>query len=117
LIEKTYLNLIAYIPGLLLNLILNYYLIPAWGIVGAAVATTSSFALLLVGILFLYKREKLQITKKTLAVFLLPLGLFLNNTGLAVFAFILLFLTLKTDLLISAEEKRLFARQLKGAFR
>jgi len=114
LIEKTYLNLIATIPGLLLNLVLNYYLIPRWGILGAAIATTSSFAVLSVTILLLYKRENLQLTRKTLAVCLLPLGLFLNSSGLILFAVVLLFLVFKTDYLIDVKEKELLQRQLKG---
>ena len=36
------------LAGAVLNLLLNYYLIPVWGVVGAALATTLAFAFLAV---------------------------------------------------------------------
>ncbi|MBI9036144.1 MAG: polysaccharide biosynthesis C-terminal domain-containing protein [Bacteroidales bacterium] len=44
------------IPGLILNVILNYFLIPKYGAYGAAVATDISYALMMVLMLFTYSR-------------------------------------------------------------
>ena len=63
--------LISDVLTFVINVILNYLLIPVWGITGAAIATTLSFAVSVIYLRFISKEIKIIYQKKELAVIVL----------------------------------------------
>lgn len=113
LIEKTYLHFTASFIGLGLNVILNYKLIPIYGILGAVSATCTSFGLMTLILYFLNRYHKLKINISTIIVFLSPLILLFNNVIMVISYLLILLISLKTNFIIYNEEKVLIMRKAK----
>lgn len=117
LLEKPYFPFIGSVVGILLNVFLNYILIPRYGILGAAVATTAAFGITLIIIFALNIKAGMTVELKTVLICLLPLILLINNITLIFISLILLGIIFNTELLISKQEKSLFFEQFKKAIR
>lgn len=77
IIKKTYLNLIALSFGAILNIVLNFTLIPKIGIEGASVATIMGYLFsLAICLIILLKIKKIRINKKVFINTLIFLGYF-----------------------------------------
>lgn len=77
IIKKTYLNLIALSSGAILNIVLNFTLIPQIGIEGASVATIMGYVVsLAICLIILLKIKKIRINKKVYINTLIFLGYF-----------------------------------------
>jgi O-antigen/teichoic acid export membrane protein len=113
LIEKTYISLIATIPGLILNIGLNYILIPGYGIRGAAIATTTAYIFILIVLLLLNKRENMEINRKIIFICVIPTILLFHNLTLIFSFLLLLILTIKSNFIITKKEKNFFVQQAK----
>lgn len=80
--EMKTLNSIAFI-GLIVNICLNFYWIPKYGVVGAAMATLiTQFAVALSEVFVVTKRLQLNVTIKNTVVFLLFIGVTFYGTWL-----------------------------------
>lgn len=113
LIEKTYIPLVCGAIGLISNVVLNYIFIPKYELMGAAVATTISFGLILVAMHLWFKKEGLKIKTSTVSICILPL-IFVFNAFIAAFLFVIvLSLILGTNFIITQDEKETLRRQLK----
>ena len=65
IIKKTYLNLIALASGAILNIVLNFALIPQIGIEGASVATIMGYEVsLAICLIILLKIKRIRVNKK-----------------------------------------------------
>lgn len=65
IIKKTWPSSLILICGAIVNIVLNYFLIPIWGIEGAAIATLMGYAVTaLVGVLVLSKLKLLKLKKR-----------------------------------------------------
>lgn len=117
LIEKTYIPLLCSSIGLISNIFLNYILIPKYGIMGAAVATTSSFAVILIATYFWFREEGLKVKLNTILVCILPIMFIFNNILIVLLFLILIGITLRTDIIINKEEKIILNQQVKRVFK
>ena len=113
LIEKTYIPVICCSIGLVSNIFLNYVLIPMYGLIGAAVASTSSFAIILIIMFVLFRRKGLELKTNTILVCVLPIMFVLNNTHIFFFFLMLFGITFGTNLILSKDEKNTLYRQVK----
>ncbi|MFC1645693.1 lipopolysaccharide biosynthesis protein [Candidatus Omnitrophota bacterium] len=113
LIEKTYIPLICGFVGLMSNIFLNYILIPPYGLMGAAVATTFSFGLTLIMMYAWFLKEGLIIKPKVIFVCILPLIFIFSNQVTIIFFIALLGIILGTNLIVTKEEKSTLIKKLK----
>lgn len=116
LVEKTYIPFIGIAAGLLLNVVFNYILIPRYGIMGAGIATMAAFGINLMIIFVLNKKEGMKVELKTMLVCLLPFILLLNAAVAAVVFLIICAAAIRTELIISREEKKLLYEIIKNKF-
>ncbi len=105
IIEKTYIRFVCSLTGLVINLGLNYLLIPVYGLLGAAAATAISSAFTLGVILAWFRKEGLNLKPNTLMVFILPLIFFTNNPVVIGVLVAVLWLIFKTGFIFDKEEK------------
>ncbi len=105
LIEKTYIMPLSGTLGLLCNLALNFLLIPKYGIVGAAAATTLSTVLISVILFIWFYREGFKLTPGTLLVCALPFMLLFNKVLVFGLALLTLGIVLKTDWVLDDTER------------
>lgn len=112
LIEKTYILPVSHVLGLGANLALNLFLIPKYGILGAAMACTISSAFIVVVLMAWLAREGLKISWSTLAVSVLPLLLLLSGPPAILLALALLLVILRTDWVLDGSERKLLFSQL-----
>jgi len=117
LIEKTYFPFIASTVGLPISVILNYLLIPRYNMIGAAVASTVTFGIILIIMFILNHKNGMEMEFRTILVCLLPLILILDGVTLMVISLILLGIIFKTDLIITKEERVLFFDQFQKALK
>ncbi|MBI5056322.1 MAG: oligosaccharide flippase family protein [Nitrospirae bacterium] len=115
LIEKTYFSFIGCLIGLPVSILLNYLLIPRYNMIGAAIASTVTFAIILTIIFALNNKSGMKIDYRTVLVCLLPGILILDNMGLIVSSLIVIVLIFKSELILDKHEKSLFCEQLKKA--
>jgi O-antigen/teichoic acid export membrane protein len=115
LIEKTYIPVICCSIGLISNILLNYVLIPRLGLIGAAVASTSSFAIILIIMFVLFRKEGLEVKTNTILVCILPLVFVLNSIHIFFFFLILFGIIFGTNLILSKDEKNTLYSQVKRA--
>jgi len=113
--EKTYIPLICSCVGLISNIFLNYILIPKYGVMGAAVATTFSFGLLLIVVFIWFRKEGLRIKPSTILVCLFSLIFIFNELVVIVFFIALLGIILGTNLIVTREEKNTLIKKIKSA--
>jgi O-antigen/teichoic acid export membrane protein len=115
LVEKTYIPLIGSAIGVICNIILNFVLIPNYRLIGAAIATTSSFAITVVILFIWFRVEGLKLKFNSIIVCLLPCIFFLNDIAVSIICVALAVIVFGTDILITKEErKRLFQQVEKG---
>lgn len=112
LIEKTYIPLISNCVGLVCNVILNYNLIPKYGIMGAALATTISFFVILLVIFPWCYKEGFRLKANTLFVCLLPAIFVLNEIVIAAICVALAVIVFRSELLITRVERKQFYQQM-----
>lgn len=114
LIEKTYIRFSCSFIGLASNVLLNYILIPRYGLMGAAFATVASSAIIVITMFLWFWREGLRLRPATMLVCILPFML-LCNRSLIIFLFLVLAgLVLKTDLIITRDEKDTLRDRIKS---
>lgn len=117
LIEKTYITFLAMILGLVLNVYLNYLLIPLYQMKGAAIASAASFLSISGVLLVLNKIEKFRLDKKFFLLIPISLLLLLDHAWIfGVILGLLCIAVIKTDILFSNFEKEFIVRQLKESF-
>jgi len=116
LIEKTYLPLISIIPGLVINVALNYTLIPLYGMKGAAGATMISYVLILIALLYLNKREKMMIDVITVCICATPVVLLLNTMWLLVCLTLMSLLVFFSNYIFNEKEKLMLGRQFQNFY-
>ncbi|NIM18717.1 MAG: oligosaccharide flippase family protein [Candidatus Latescibacteria bacterium] len=115
LIEKTYIPLVGSSIGLAFNVLLNFLLIPEYGIMGAAMATSISFVVILIVIFAWFIKEGLKLKLNTFIVCLLP-GMFVLNEIAIIVIFVGLMATVfLTQLLVTGEERRKIFEQMRQA--
>jgi O-antigen/teichoic acid export membrane protein len=117
LIEKTYIPLVCNSFGLVCNVILNYILIPRYGIMGAAAATTIAFGCILIMIIVWYWREGFTLKPSSLFICLVPLMFLLGEIAVAAIFGVIMILVFGTELLMTREERRRMYRQLRESAR
>jgi len=105
LIEKTYIPLICGCAGLICNVFFNYLWIPRYGLMGAAVATNISFGISIIMMYLWFMKEGFKIKPSAFFVCLLPLLFMFDNLVIAVLFAILLVVILRTNFILSGEEK------------
>lgn len=115
LIEKTYILVICCSIGLVSNIFLNYVLIPRFGLIGAAVASASSFVVILMIMFVLFRREGLELKTNTILVCILPLMFVLNSIHIFFFFLMLFGIIFGTNLILSKDEKNTLYSQVKRA--
>ena len=108
LIEKTYIPLICNLLGVISNIFLNYILIPHYGIIGAAIATTVSFGFIVIITFFWFVLEGFKIKLNTVLACLLPFVFLLHDL-----ITILFFLFLLSFFIIDREEKFFLLQKIK----
>jgi polysaccharide transporter, PST family len=116
LIEKPYIPLFAAVPGFILNVSLNYLLIPIYGIKGAAIATLCAQIFMLTVLLILYRREKMKINVNTVVVCFAPFVLLLNNFAMITIFILLLAATVRGEFIMNKEEKDMLIRQISKLY-
>ena len=116
LIEKTHLQMYAALPGLVLNIVLNYILIPAYGLIGAAIATSVSYGMILIILLLLLIKHKLIIDIRTVFICVSTLILLFDEIFMLTGFIILAFLFVLSDVIINKEEKQLLTQQIRKVF-
>ncbi|MCL1826707.1 MAG: oligosaccharide flippase family protein [Candidatus Cloacimonetes bacterium] len=98
--RQSYISLIAHFMGCVLNITLNHFLIPKYGIVGATIATScgyvSSFLLLMIIVVFIRKMIVIELKTYFMMIMFLVFFIEVNYFGLtpATVVFILLFMSL-----------------------
>jgi O-antigen/teichoic acid export membrane protein len=117
LIEKTFLPLLSIIPGLTINVALNYTLIPSYGIKGAASATMISYVFILSSVLYHNKREKMKIHTNTIITCMTPVVLLFSNYLLITALVVLVFVTIKSEYFLNKGEKALIVDRMGKFFR
>jgi O-antigen/teichoic acid export membrane protein len=117
LIEKTYIPLVGGAIGMICNVILNYMLIPHYLIQGAAIATTSSFAVTVAILLIWFRVRGLKLKANTIIICLLPCIFFLNEIVVSVICAALAAMVFGTNLLITKEERKRLSRQVGNGIR
>ncbi len=117
LIEKTHLPLLSIIPGLVINIVLNYYFIPIYGIKGAASATMISYVFILITLFYLNKREHMIMNVKTICVCATPVILLLSNTWVIISLFLLCIIAVTGNHIFNKEEKLLLKQQFNSFFK
>lgn len=114
LIEKTYIRFVCSFVGLISNVALNYILIPKYGLMGAALATSASLAILVIVMFFWLQREGLRVKRSTIFVCTFPLILVFGSVPIACLFFILSAgLIWKTDFIIDRDEKAMLGTWIK----
>ncbi|MBI4698793.1 MAG: flippase [Nitrospirae bacterium] len=116
LIEKPYLVILATAGGFVLNIGLNFILIPQYGLVGAAIATLSSQVLVLLILLLLYRRENMEIKLTTIFICLTPFILLLNNIQMSMAFLFLCIATVMSNYIVTEEEKIVFLQQISKVY-
>ncbi|MFX0136261.1 MAG: oligosaccharide flippase family protein [Candidatus Hodarchaeota archaeon] len=116
LIEKTYYPFFSSSIGLICNIIFNYFLIRKFGITGAAIATTSAYAIILFILIIINKKLGMQFRSETLIIYLLPLILLIKTSYAFIIWMILIFLATKTDIFFNGEEKRIIYSKFQNLF-
>ena len=115
IIEKTFIHLIINIIGFVFNVILNYILIPNYQLVGAATATTVSFIISFIAINCWFYKEGLKLSFVTVFLYFTPIVLILNSTLMSIIFLILMVVTIRSNLIISNNEKIILKQQLVKA--
>ena len=98
---------IAFAVGsaLVINLLLNWLLIPSLGVNGAVIATSTSNALLLAMIYFFNYREGCSVGKGVIYCSIFPLVLMLPITWAICMMFVMVAIGIATPIIFEAEEK------------
>ncbi|MFC1708726.1 flippase [Candidatus Omnitrophota bacterium] len=115
IMEKTYIPLICCSVGLISNVFLNYILIPQYGIMGAAVASTFSFSLIVVMMHLWFRKLGLKIESKTILVCIFPLIFVFSTLVVVIFFIVLLGVILGTNFIVTRDEKEICIRKFKEA--
>lgn len=105
LVEKTYVHFVTGIGGLVANVFLNIILIQAYGLIGAAIASTLAFLSILGATLLFTIRYRFTLDLRTLLILGFAFILLLSPALMISGASILVFICLKTNLIFSADEK------------
>jgi O-antigen/teichoic acid export membrane protein len=119
--ERAVLASVSLAIGLVLNVVLNLAMIPAYGLAGAVAATTTSnFAML--GIMFaLNRRLGMRVPPQTVMIALLPIALLLGKSiAIVVLGIIAICLFVPTAQLLTGEERQQIAtvwRQCRARFK
>ena len=112
--ERTRLMCVSLVASLMANIVFNALLLPIWGLTGAAIATAIGTVLNLAIVLIFSVQLKLQLNRGVLMVLLFPLllpfGPIISMVGLAV----LLLAALKTEWLLTSNERNQFDEVLRG---
>ncbi len=91
--------------GLGLNVLLNFILIPAWGLHGAVLATAVSTAVCLAALLILSQRQGMQLDPGSWATIILPIGLGLGILPALVGLGMVVLLAVSTPWMLSEWER------------
>jgi O-antigen/teichoic acid export membrane protein len=91
--------------GLIINLLLNWLLIPALGVNGAVIATATSNAILLASIFYFNRREGCDVGKGVIYCSIFPLVLMLPVTYSICLTLVMAAVGLVTPIIFRAEEK------------
>ncbi|NTV52551.1 MAG: oligosaccharide flippase family protein [Candidatus Firestonebacteria bacterium] len=111
LIEKTYIMPIVHALGLMCNLVLTYLLIPKYGILGAAVASAISSALISVVLFVWFHKEGLTVSLSMMIVCTLPLLLLLSKVWVFLIILVLVVLAMKTNWVMDDAERAMLLSQ------
>jgi polysaccharide transporter, PST family len=103
--EKGRQNAMILAVGLILNIALNWPLITWLGLYGAAIATSTSSAVLFLLICWRLHREGCPINRKTIVISLLPISLILGVYITALIFLILAIVCGRTDWLLTDEDR------------
>lgn len=117
LIEKPYFIFVSAIGGLLINIYLNYKLIPIYGIIGAAAATAIAFSVIVIILFILNKWNKFYLEPKTIFVCLTPFILLLGQGIMTVSYIVLLLIIISTGLLLTKKEKKLLVVKIMNVLK
>ncbi|MDI6809218.1 MAG: flippase [Candidatus Eisenbacteria bacterium] len=113
LIEKTRLPLLSVTIGVILNGFLNYLLIPRIGILGAAIAGSGAFLVLIALFLFHCSQRGLIVESRSiLCIIFVPLLALRNDIALVGICVALLTISFFTPLVFTAGEKKLLREKL-----
>ncbi len=113
LLEQTFIPLLCNSAGLILNVVLNFILIPKMGIMGAAVASVAASALILLMLLTWFHRQGLEVKRTTLAACLLPFLVLLPPWPSAAAFALLVLVSWRTEWILNREERQVLAAQVK----
>ncbi len=117
LIEKTYIPLVGSTSGLICNVILNIFLIPKYGINGAAVATTISFGIAVIIMFVWFKMEGWRIKINTVITCLLPLILVLEELLMVIVYIVFVGLLFGVEFFMTKDEKSRLYKQVERSIR
>lgn len=105
LIEKPYLPFVGSTIALVINILLNFILIPYYGMLGAALATLISYGIGLIVVFYFSYKYGMHIESRTVFICIMPFILILNKILLMVFSILVIVMIMKTDLVFTKEEK------------
>ncbi len=115
--EKARLSCIAIGIGLVLNIVLNYFLLPRFGLMGAVLATAAANYLVIVITLRLNKMVGMKVERGTWIIVTAPLGFGFGVWTALVTLAVLATLSIQTDWILTKEDKdkiRELARRGQG---
>ena len=104
--ERPGLACLAYFFGLFVNVVLNWFLVPIWGLHGAVVATTAGNAIALVLAIALSQRHGLKFDPAVWLVALMPAALMLGVIPAATVWIIAIALAIKTNWFFDQNQKQ-----------
>lgn len=113
LIEKPYLPFIGSTVALVINVLLNYKLIPYYGMMGAALATVISYGIGLMIVFYFSYKYGMYIQMRTVVICIMPLVLILNNIFMISFIILIVVMIWKTDYIFNKEEKTYSLEKMK----
>ena len=112
--ERPGLACLAYFFGLLANVILNWLLVPVWGLHGAVVATTAGNAIALVLALAISQRLGLKFDPAVWLIAILPAALMFGVVPAAVAWIVIVALAIKTNWFFDQTQKQTISQTIGG---
>ena len=112
--ERPGLACLAYLFGLIANVVLNWLLVPLWGLHGAVVATTVGNAIALTLALAISQRQGLKFDPAVWLVAVLPVTLIFGVIPSAIVWVIVVALALKTNWFFDPDQKQTIADTVGG---
>lgn len=105
--EKTYVHLIGLIAGAVTNIILNLLLIKPYGIFGASFGTLGGIIVTVLVYIIFMQFVRIKISFRNFMILLIPIIFILPKLWFIILSVVILFFSLKTNLILNDSDKRM----------